>query len=305
MPDYSCADFVLRSEIPLPELIEAGTATRHAVVTVQRNAVVHEGPPGLRRDGKGVTFAIPGVARFRVEDGASIVVDADPQCSARNLRLFLLGSALGVVLHQRGLFPLHANAVVIDGRAVAFTGASGAGKSTLAAWFAGRGYPVLCDDVCVIGLSGEGRPVVYPGLPRVKLWADALVLNGHSIDGLDRVHDDLDKYQLSLPVDPRQAPVPLGAVLRLKRQDDRPARVERLRGGAAVRLLMEETYRPAIIPVLDRQQAHFEHCTAIASAVPIMEWMRRWGHEVFESEVDALMGRLEGLGIRGAEGDEG
>ena len=304
MPDYACADFVLRSEIPLPELIEAGTATRHTVVTVQRNAVVHDGPAGLRRDGKGVTFAIPGVARFRIEDGASIVVDAEPGCSERNLRLFLLGSALGVVLHQRGLFPLHANAVVIDGKAVAFTGASGAGKSTLAAWFAARGYPVLCDDVCVIGLSGEGRPLVYPGLPRVKLWADALALNGHTVDGLDRVHDDLDKYQLSLPADPQQVPVPLGAVLRLKRKDNHPAGVERLRGGAAVRLLMEETYRPGIIPVLEHQQVHFEHCTAIASGVPIMEWMRRWGHEVFESEVDGLLSRLRGLGIMSAQGGE-
>ncbi len=305
MPDYACADFVLRSEIPLPELIEAGPVAGRATVAVQRGAVIQPGPPGLLRDGTSVILAIPGVARFRIEGGETIVVDADPQCSARNLRLFLLGSALGVVLHQRGLFPLHANAVVIDGRAVAFTGPSGAGKSTLAAWFAARGYPVLCDDVCVIGLSGEGRPVVYPGLPRVKLWADALAMNGHSIDGLDRVHDDLDKYQLALPVDPHQAPVPLGAVLRLKRGDHPPARVERLRGGAAVRLLMEETYRPGLIPVLERKQVHFEHCTAIASGVPIMEWVRPWGHEVFGSEVDALVSRLRGFGIMGAKGDEG
>ena len=57
---------------------------------------------------------------------------------------------MGAALHQRGILPLHANAVEIDHRAVAFMGASGAGKSTLAAWFHDQGYPILADDVCVI-----------------------------------------------------------------------------------------------------------------------------------------------------------
>ena len=42
-----------------------------------------------------------------------------PGASSRNVRVFLLGSAFGALLHQRGLLPLHANAVEVDGRAVA------------------------------------------------------------------------------------------------------------------------------------------------------------------------------------------
>ena len=73
-----------------------------------------------------------------------------------NIRLYLLGSAMGVLLHQRGLLPLHANAVEIDGKAFAFMGASGSGKSTLAAWFHDHGYRIIADDVCAVRFETEG-----------------------------------------------------------------------------------------------------------------------------------------------------
>lgn len=293
MPDYACVDFVLRSEIALPELIEVGADAAREVVEIRRGAVAPPGAGSLECRGDTAVLAIPGVARFRVEGGRSITVDIDPGCSERNLRLFLLGSALGILIHQRGLFPLHANAVVIEGVAVAFTGHSGAGKSTLAAHFSAAGHTVLSDDVCVIGLDAEQRPIVYPGLPRVKLWADAAKLHGHDIDGLERIHDDMDKYQLGLPASPDQAPVPLAAVIRLVRGGEQPAGLLRLRGRAAVQLLMAETYRPQVVSALNLQEAHFGHCVSVAAAVAVLDWTRKWGHEVFQAEVEQLIRQLE------------
>lgn len=292
MPDYACVDFVLRSEIPLPELIEIGAEPGRDVVEIRRGAVAATGEGPMERDGDTAVLSLPGVARFRVEGGRSITVDIDPGCSDRNLRLFLLGSALGILVHQRGLFPLHANAVVIGGVAVAFTGHSGAGKSTLAAWFSAAGHTVLTDDVCIIGLDSAGRPIVYPGLPRVKLWADAAKLHGHDVGGLERIHDDMDKYQLGLPSDPDQAPVPLAAVIRLGREGAQRGGLQRLRGRAAVQLLMTETYRSQLVSVLGRQEAHFGHCVSVAAKVAVLEWTRQWGHEVFQAEVERLILQL-------------
>src|SRR5258708_39789946 len=81
---------------------------------------------------------------------------------------------MGAIFHQRGLLPLHANAIEVGGQAVAFVGPSGAGKSTLAAYFRDRGYRVLCDDVWVVSFGSDGEPLAWPGVPRVKLWGDAL-----------------------------------------------------------------------------------------------------------------------------------
>lgn len=297
MPDYACADFILRSEIPLPELIEVGADAAREVVEIRRGAVAATGEGFLQRDGDTAVLRLPGVARFRVEGGRSITVDGDENCSERNLRLFLLGSALGILIHQRGLFPLHANAVVIDGVAVAFAGHSGAGKSTLAAHFSAAGHTVLSDDVCVIGLDAEQRPIVYPGLPRVKLWADAARLHGHDIDGLERIHDDMDKYQLGLPASPDQPPVPLAAVIRLVREGEQPAGLQRLRGRAAVQLLMAETYRPQVVSALGLQEAHFGQCVSVAATVAVLDWTRKWGHEVFQAEVEQLIRQLEQASI--------
>ena len=114
-----------------------------------------------------VMLTVDGVGRYLVRGGAEILVDAAGGAAERDVRLFLLGSALGILCHQRGLLPLHANAVVANGAAYAFAGHSGAGKSTLAAHFAQAGYEILCDDVCVISFDEAGQPLAWPGLPRL------------------------------------------------------------------------------------------------------------------------------------------
>ena len=141
---------------------------------------------------------MPNTARYLVRGGREIVVDPSPGGSERNLRLFLLGSALGILCHQRGLLPLHANAIVVEGGAVAFAGHSGAGKSTLAAHFQRSGYEVLCDDVCMISFDEAGRPFAWPGLPRLKLWGDAAAAFGHDSSSLDQAIEGLDKYHVPM-----------------------------------------------------------------------------------------------------------
>ncbi|MBO9500670.1 hypothetical protein [Brevundimonas sp. A19_0] len=291
MPDYACFNLCLRSEIPLPELSEIALVGSRDVVTVSCGPVKDIGTETLRHEGRITILNLPGIGRFRIEAGTSIVVDGAPDCSDRNLRLFLLGSALGVLVHQRGLLPLHANAVILAGRALAFTGPSGAGKSTLAAWFSDHGYPVLCDDVCVIGVEG-GAPVAYRGLPRLKLWADAAEKRGQTLEALERVHDDLDKYQMPLPVEVNETPVPLAAVIRLKRAGEEDGTLTRVRGRSALQLLMSETYRRAVVGALGLQAEHFRNCIAVASGAAILEWARPWGHDVFDAEVEAMVDRL-------------
>ena len=50
-----------------------------------------------------------------------------------DVRVFLLGSCIGALLHQRGILVLHAGAIHTDKGAVLFTGPWGIGKSTLLA----------------------------------------------------------------------------------------------------------------------------------------------------------------------------
>jgi hypothetical protein len=181
---YSCFNFRLRSEVPLRELAAADDpADTRPIVDVRIAAVpenLPEGGPqlhGVQVAGDEALLTVTGTGRYLVRGGQKILVDPIEGVAERMIRLFLLGSALGILCHQRGLLPLHANAVVIDGAACAFSGKSGAGKSTLAAYFSRAGYPVLCDDVCVIGFDPDGAPVTcracrgssYGAMPQ-PLW---------------------------------------------------------------------------------------------------------------------------------------
>ena len=77
-------------------------------------------------------LVIPEAGSFAVRGGREIIVDALPEVPDRNLRLFLLGSAMGLLLHQRGLLPLHANAVSLGGRTIAVAGSKRCTSSSVA-----------------------------------------------------------------------------------------------------------------------------------------------------------------------------
>src|SRR5260370_19328987 len=58
--------------------------------------------PGLFR------LDVPGVARYRVEDGSRIFIAPRPDVPLEKVRLLLLLSDIGALLYQRGFFPLRA-----------------------------------------------------------------------------------------------------------------------------------------------------------------------------------------------------
>src|SRR5688572_14986014 len=267
---YSCFDFRLRSELRLGELTPADDADGRPLVEVRLGAVpeVLPGaqPPsyGIQAAGDAVVLTVTGTARYLVRGGREIVVDPDPGGAERNVRLFLLGSALGILSHQRGLLPLHANAVVAEGEAYAFGGHSGAGKSTLAAHFAREGYAVLCDDVCAISFAGDGTPLAWPGLPRLKLWADAAQAFGHDSAELDRAIEGLDKYHVPLAEARATRAVPFRRLYLLARteQGEEPA-ISRLQGQRAMTAVMEHTYRNSYLAPMGLAAQNFRLCAQL------------------------------------------
>jgi len=232
---------------------------------------------------------IPEAGRFLVRNGSEILVDPSPAASDRNVRLFLLGSAFGVLLHQRQVLPLHANALVFSGRAVAFLGASGAGKSTMAAWFHDRGYPILTDDVCAVSMEA-GLPIVQPGIPRLRLWRDALEASGRTAEHFERSFDEDDKYNVPTRLEAWSDPLPLGAIYHLEASDQNPPApsIERLTGLEAADRLIANTYRGGYLAELGGIAHHFTTCADLAGRIPIFSVRRQWGLEHYEEQLSLL-----------------
>jgi len=292
---YSCFNFRLASELALSELSVAPAGDRRPMVMV-RLGQVPESLPGARAPFKGLQAAgndalltLPEVGRFLVSDGEAITLDPDPAASERTLRLFLLGTALGILCHQRGLLPLHANAIVAGNGAFAFSGPSGAGKSTLAAEFQRRGYRMLADDVCMVDFDAAGSAVAWPGIPRLKLWADAADRFGLDCAALDRVLEDAPKYHVPAAVSPDLGPAPLRRLYFLSRaDDDNPPGIRRLKGQEAMAAVMANTYRGFCLEPMGLGARHFRQCADLLSSTRVYAAGRQWGFDCFETEVDRL-----------------
>lgn len=284
---------VIESQIELPELsAEPGGAAPDVIVTLGSVAPI---APDYYRVAEGeVILDCEGAGRYRAEGGRTIVIDPDPGADEGTVRIYLLGSALGAILHQRGLLPLHSNGVVVDGRAVAFAGPPGAGKSTLAAWFHDRGHRLLSDDVCVLEPCEAGF-LAHPGVPRLRLWRDALEASGRSAEDYAQAFDGWEKYLVRANLHDAGQPVPLSHIYLLRSGDREEVEIRRLTGTQAVQALVENTYRGSYVRGLGQSERHFRGCVSLATTVPVFEVTRPWSLERLATDASALRAHAQSV----------
>ena len=109
---------------------------------------------------------ISGAGTFAMlHDQDRIELDPEPGAADAAVEEALLGPALALTLARRGVFVLHASAVVLGGGVIGFLGESGAGKSTLARLLADEGAALAADDLLPVT---EG-PAALPRYPQLKL----------------------------------------------------------------------------------------------------------------------------------------
>jgi len=191
--------------------------------------------------------------------------------SLENSASYLLGPVLGVVLRMRGVTCLHASAVSIGDRGVAFVGSAGAGKSTTAAAFAQQGYGVISDDIVAL-VEHEGSFHAMPAYPHLCLWPESVKMLYDSAEALPRLIPDWDKRRLDLGEEGthfESRSLPLGAIYVLgeRRPDPAPC-VEALRPRSALLSLVADTYANKI---LDREMRarEFAFLARLVIRVPI------------------------------------
>jgi hypothetical protein len=240
---------------------------------------------------------IPGAARYLIRGGKEILVDQTVISSPGDVAAFLLGTAFGVLCHQRGIPPLHASAIDVTDGCVAFVGDSGMGKSTLVAALATRGHQVIADDVCFLQRSEQGQVRAWPGINQLRLCEDALKALGCDGPGVERASRGPNKYLIPLRP-PRNA----GDQRRLRRvyQLDSAAdgdftSIHRLRGAAAVEVLMQNIYRSRLAEHMGRKPAAFVVCAAATRDVPVFRFRRPLGFHALRSAVDILEDHLRDL----------
>lgn len=228
-------------------------------------------------------LAIPGVGQYTVEEGKRILVEPLADAAIEKVRLFLLGSSMGALLYQRGLFPLHGSAVETAWGAMIFVGAQGVGKSTLAAQFHRSGYRLLSDDVCAVSETLEGLRIL-PALAQFRLCADAYNRLGNA----EGARFDVDKYVVPMGDGYCPDPIPLRAIHILSDQDAEESRINVLRGFDRVQCLLENLYRPHYMKGQETQAKLMRLAGSIAQQVTIFSVERRRDTAGIEGLVSSL-----------------
>ena len=232
---------------------------------------------------------IPEVGRFLIRAGTEILVEAAPLSSPGDVTAFLMGSALGVLFHQRRMPPLHASAIDLSDGCAAFVGLSGAGKSTLVAALAAREHQVIADDVCLLQRS-EQEIRVWPSANRLRLWEDAMKALGWYGQNVERELRGYNKYLIPLPSPTNpEAPRRLRRVYQLEPAPaGNRASITRLRGATAVEVLMQNIYRLDLAEHMGRKLDAFMVCAAAAEDVPVFRFTRSLQFAALPEAIDVL-----------------
>jgi hypothetical protein len=220
--------------------------------------------------------------RLSYSDGTDFLVDPEggevwsvlPANAARAAAAYLIGPVMGFLLRVRGICCLHASAVQVGGRVIAFTGPRCAGKSTTAAAFEKAGYRVVSDDITALVERGESF-LAQPGYPRLWLWPDAAEsLYGSSLD-LPRIlpGGEWDKCYVDLTSGGREfqtQSLPLSAIYVLEERMKDAARptVKPIAPSAALVKLAANTYMNYLLdPALRARE--FEILGRLVMRVPV------------------------------------
>ena len=201
MCTYGVYKLTVHSELRLPELEEVDASPD----VLFRFGPVDFHPAELQEEqfcAYGTTQDIrlyyPEIGKFHVRSGCEVVIDPLPGVIDCSLRLILLGSALGILLLQRGLMVFHSSVIKFPSGAAAFLAPKGYGKSTLAAALNIHGYDLVADDIMALDVAGETL-LARPGFPQIKLWPDAANAIVESPDPLPKLHPDYEKLTLRSP----------------------------------------------------------------------------------------------------------
>lgn len=273
---YHIFGLTIRSSLSLPAQVIDGFSADD-----QPDVIIEYGPPQKHlsnsRNEKSYYQAMPGefllridaVASYYVRGGNSITITPEPGAQEEQIRIFLMGSAIGALLHQRNILVLHAGAIAVNGRGVLFSGHSGSGKSTLAAAFHKRGYPFVADDVCAVIMAG-GQPAIIPGFSRLKLWDDVLKKLGQDKEQLESVRWTKTMNKYFLPVESiDEKPFSLKSVFILSKTSADKIDITELKGHQKIYPLIDNTYRLGYLNGLGGKNHHFRQCAAVAARTKV------------------------------------
>ncbi len=262
----------IESSIELPELLKARFNKGDVKIKFGNNP---KQVPNIKTSGalfqaseNSFLLKLNSIGSFHVQNGSDISIEKAANANEDDLRLILLGSVFGALLHQRGLLPIHGSCVHKNGITTVFSGISGAGKSSLAAMLVNRGYTLIADDISVLELSND-TTMVTPGIPHMKLWHDVMIELNKNPSDHKKVRSQLLKYRVPNENHVIEESLHLNQIIILRSRNISTFSIKEIHGVEKFELLKNNTFRYRYIAGLEQFKLHFSYISRIASSTRI------------------------------------
>ncbi len=270
MKIYKAYNLYIASELSLPELIiDEGNPEVDVIVRFGKLDEVKRVNSKHECQFRG---HVENFGDILISQGREIVIDPVPGADEGRMRAILLGPIFCVLMRQRGLLVLHASAVNINNKAVAFIGGPGWGKSTLATTFHTKGYDVLTDDVMPIQI-GSGQPLVFPAYPQFKVWPQAVASLGHNAENFSPIFQDARKLAYKFSLGFQQTPLPLERIYVLDKGDSH--KITKIQPQEAFVNLLRHTRVMSLVTEEEFLSAHMQLCSKLLKKVSFCRFIRK------------------------------
>lgn len=298
---YSYAGFGIHihSAVALPELLEHHTARPD--LTIELSSIPDICFPGPLQDAPLAAFTpeeyllyLPGIAKYRAQQGKTIHIEPLNPEDPASLRLFLLSMVIPAALKQQGRILIHTSAVLVNGKLHFFIGQSKAGKSSLAAALKQRGYQVFSDDVCVLHLPDpRGEVFAFASYPMMKLWEETVDLLGDEQYRKEhRIRPHLSKFGQFFhgEFDTEAYPVGQVFVLHPHEGDEGEVYSHRLLGGLeAFEKISRHTYRGHFVQSGEQKTVHLDLMSRLVGQARIVEVYRQKNKSTIDGLADYMV----------------
>lgn len=236
---------------------------------------------------------VPTVAKYYIKEGKSVIIEAKEEAEIREIELFFLGSAMAVLLMQRGIVPFHGSAFQKDNKCVIISGKSGAGKTTLLRYFINQGYKALTDDVCALNVI-DSKVMLTPSYPSSKIWADVMQQYKIDIDVSKKIRPEIDKYKYTFIDDFVHSPLEVESVYILNNRNITEFEIEEVKGFEKFSQLKNNLYRPKYPEAIGKLKETFNILNQLANQASIYHLTRSNTMDLFDDFNDFAKSNIIG-----------
>ena len=280
---YKSYGKIIKSEIEISEFI-----VNDYVIDDNVDIVVKQGsmPEKIKKqrdeeniarfyDGNEIWFYIKNVGTYYIKDAKTILVEPEEGYIFNDLKAFLIWRSMAACLLQKDIVTIHGSAVIINEKAVIFTGRSGSGKSTLTAAFRKDTYKFLSDELCVLSIDEDQYPIVNPGYPQQRLAKNTLEGLGFNCNDFIISKESNQMYSVPANNDFVNTPIKLAAIIEIEPCDDiENVEIEELEGTSKLMGMLKNVYMYWCTKYTGFRKSYYKQCINLAQNVRFLKLKR-------------------------------